>query len=170
MTFYKVLNLNYSTLLVLISINYLNHMKKIDPFENLGFECTLTRKAFFSAMEKRLKGSGMKAAQYLAIGQLLSFGSLTQSQLSENLCVALATIKGLVDSMERDGLVIREIDLKDVHVKHIVPTNQAAEIWEHISHYSRELLEQAYQGISDEELEITKRVLLKSHDNLKLGL
>lgn len=142
-------------------------MKKHDPFESLGFNCSLTGKRFLSSMERKLVGSGMNAAQHIAIEQLLTFGSLTQSQLAENLSITLATMTRLVDRMERDGWVVREIDSKDGRIKHIIPTTKASEIWGQISHIGKEVMDQAYQGISDEDLEIVKRVLKKTRDNLK---
>lgn len=137
------------------------------PNDSLGFLCTQTRKCFLSAMERRLVGSGMNTVQYIAIGQLLNFGSLTQSELAESLSVTLATMTRLVDRMERDGWVIRKKDENDARVKYVVPTKKVAEIWDKVSHIGFETIEKAYRGISKEDLETTKRVLAQARQNLQ---
>lgn len=72
-----------------------------------------------------------------------------------------------MDRMERDGWVVRQRDPKDDRVKLVVPTERAVETWEMISSAGRKVVDQAYQGISTEEVETTKHILQKMRDNLK---
>ncbi len=82
-------------------------MERLDPQESLGFHCSLTVKAFMSALERKLKAMGVSKAQFLALEHLIASGPLSQSELAERLSITPATGVRLVDRMERDGLVKR---------------------------------------------------------------
>jgi MarR family transcriptional regulator, transcriptional regulator for hemolysin len=141
-------------------------MVRHDPYESLGFHGALTGRAFMGALEKKLKGTGVSPAQFVAIGQLIALGPMTQSQLAGILSVSHATGVRLVDRMERDGWVTRETHPGDGRAKRLVPTGKAAEIWAKVSHLGREVLTEAYQGIHPSEIETVKRVLDRVRKNL----
>ncbi|MCI5211433.1 MAG: MarR family transcriptional regulator [Candidatus Electrothrix sp. ATG2] len=140
---------------------------KLDPYESIGFHCNITLKAFLGTLGNKLKGTGISPAQFLALANLTALGPLSQSELADRLAITGATTARLVDRMERDEWVRRERDLNDQRIKKVVPTEKAAEIWEEVSQTGRELLVQAYQGISPEELETVKRVLKDIRKNLE---
>jgi DNA-binding MarR family transcriptional regulator len=68
--------------------------------------------------------------------------------------------------MERDGWVIRQPDPEDGRIKHVVPTERAAETWEKISWAGLKMLDQAYREIDPAEIETVKRVLEQVRRNL----
>ncbi len=142
-------------------------MPRFHPHESLGFHCNLTVKAFLGSWEEKLKGTGISPAQVMALAQLIDSGALSQSELVERLSIRPASGVRLVDRMERDGWVVRQPDLADGRVKLVVPTKRATEIWENISQMGRTVMDQAYQGITPEEIETIKRVLEKVRKNLK---
>jgi DNA-binding MarR family transcriptional regulator len=139
---------------------------KLDPYESIGFHCNITLKAFFSTLGEKLKGTGISPSQFLALANLAAFGPLSQSELADHLAITGATTARLVDRMERDEWVRRERDLKDQRVKIVIPTDKAAGIWEEISQTGREVLDQAYQGVSPEELATVKKILQHIRENL----
>ncbi len=141
-------------------------MLQLDPYESLGFHCGLTFKAFVAGIEKRLKGTGVSRAQFLALAHLVALGPLSQTDLVDRLSITKATGVRLVDRMERDGWVKRQPDPKDARVKYVVPTEKAVQAWEKVSKAGRELLEQAYQGVHPAEIETVKRVLERVRRNL----
>ncbi len=141
-------------------------VRDFDPNESLGFHCNLTLKAFLGAWERRLKGTGVRVAQHVALAQLIASGPLSQSELVGRLSITKATGVRLVDRMERDGWVVREPDPDDGRVKLVVPTKQAVEFWEKISRTGCQVLDQAYRGISPKEIETVKRVLERVRQNL----
>jgi MarR family transcriptional regulator for hemolysin len=141
-------------------------MTRHDPYASLGFHCSLTRKAFLGALETKLKGTGVSPAQFLALGQLIALGPLTQSQLAGILLVTPATGVRLIDRMERDGWVTRQTDPTDGRVKRLVPTEKTNEIWKKVAHFGPKLLNEAYKGIHPSEIETVKRVLDRVRRNL----
>ncbi len=123
-------------------------------------------KAFFSTLGDKLKGTGISPSQFLALANLTAFGPLSQSELADHLAITGATTARLVDRMERDEWVRRERDPNDQRIKMVIPTEKAAGIWKEISQAGREVLEQAYQGVTPEELDTVKRILKHIRENL----
>ena len=142
-------------------------MPRLDPYESLGFHCNLTFKAFVSALDGRLHGTGVSPAQFLALAHLTALGPLSQRDLSDLLSITPATTVRLVDRMERDGWVTRQSDPDDGRVNLVILTERAAEIWEEVSQNVRAMLEQAYRGIHPAEIETVKRVLERVRRNLE---
>lgn len=134
--------------------------------DSIGFHRSLTQKAIFAALERRLKSTGMSPVQFIALGHLMSSEPMNQSSLADDLSITGATAVRLVDRMVRDGLVTRQPDSKDGRVKWLVPTSEAMDLWEKIGHVGPEVLEEAYRGIDPEELETVKRVLARVRSNL----
>jgi len=141
-------------------------MTRHDPYESLGFHCSLTRKAFLGALETRLKGTGVSPAQFIALGQLIALGPMTQSQLAVILLVTPATGVRLIDRMERDGLITRQPDPADGRIKRLVATEKTIKIWKTVSQIGGGVLKRAYQGIHPSEIETVKRVLAQVRRNL----
>jgi MarR family transcriptional regulator for hemolysin len=142
-------------------------MSRLDPHESLGFHCSLTLKAFVGALDRKLKDTGVSPAQFLALAHLIALGPLSQSELVDRLSITSATGVRLVDRMERDGWVTRQLDPKDGRVKLVVLTERAVEIWDEVSRGAREMLNQAYKGVHPAEIETVKRVLERVRRNLK---
>lgn len=141
-------------------------MPRFDPNESLGFHCNLTLKAFLGAWERKLKGTGVSPTQIQALGHLVASGPLSQTELVNRLSITPASGVRLVDRMVRDGLVIRQQNTVDGRVKLVVPTKRTVEFWEEISQTGFELLDQAYKGVSPDEIETVKRVLAQVRRNL----
>ena len=141
-------------------------MPKLDPYESLGFHCSLTVRAFAKGLESQLQGTGVSPAQHVALAHLTALGPLSQTELASRLAIAPATAVHLVNRLERDGWVERREDPEDGRVKLVAPTPKAVEIWERISQAGRDLLDQAYKGVHPAEIETVKRVLERVRKNL----
>ena len=142
-------------------------MKRLNPRDSLGFHCNLTVKAFMRALEKRLKGTGVSNAQFLALEQIISDGPLSMSELVDRLCITPATGARLVDRMERDGWVTRQPSSKDGRVKRLVVTKSITKLWSEVAKSGQEILARAYRGIKPGEIENVKRVLDAVRRNLE---
>ncbi len=142
-------------------------MPRLDPHESLGFHCGLTFRSFAASVEKKLKGTGVSPAQFIALAHLVALGPLSQTELVDRLSVTKATGVKLVDRMVRDGWVVRQEDPDDGRVRRVVPTDRALAVWDSISRAGREVLDQAYRGIHPSEIETVKRVLERVRRNLE---
>ena len=141
-------------------------MPRLDPHESLGFHCQLTFKVFLRSVERRLKGTGVSPAQYLALAHLIASGPLSQTDLVDRLSITKATGVRLVDRMERDGWVRRQPSPEDGRVKFVAPTKKAVATWEKVSRAGREVLDRAYRGVHPAEIETVKKILKQVRKNL----
>jgi DNA-binding MarR family transcriptional regulator len=111
-----------------------------------------TADLLFGAIGRLLRPLGVSAAGGLVLGQLRDHGSMSPSELGERLIVARATVTGLVDSLERRGLVTRAASATDRRsvLVGITPTGLA------VAQAVRELIhaqEKAWMSVlTDEEL------------------
>ena len=119
------------------------------------------------ALERKLRGTGVSKAQFLAFEHLIVSGPLSQSELVDRLSITKATGARLVDRMERDGWVKRRSDPGDGRIKRVVLTKSITKIWSEVSQSGQELLDQAYRGVRPAEIEMVKRVLKKVRRNLQ---
>jgi len=138
-----------------------------DPKASIGFQCSLTFRAFSSVLERKLRGTGVSQGQFVALAHLIALGPMTQSELASQLGITAASTVRLVDRMERDGWVARGQASGDRRVKVVSATEEALEIWEDLSKHARSLLQQAYQGLPPEEIEATIRTLTRIRQNLE---
>jgi len=119
------------------------------------------------ALEKKLHGTGVSKAQFLALEHLISSGPLSISELVDRLNITSATGARLVDRMERDGWVTRQTSSEDGRIKLVTLTQSITELWSELAEIGQEVLKRAYQGIKPEEIEMTKRLLEAVRKNLK---
>jgi MarR family transcriptional regulator for hemolysin len=137
-------------------------LRREDALSFLGW---LTHKASMAALERKLKGTGLSPVQYLALGFLMSPEPMIQSDLAESLSITVPTCVRLIDRLERDGFVTRQADPRDARMKLLRPTAKGAELWQEIGHLGPELLAEAYDGVSVEEIDTVKRVLTSVRQN-----
>ncbi len=141
-------------------------MTTFDPYKSLGFQCEITLKSFIRNLSQRLKGTGISPTQFRVLAHLMADGPQTQVELCELLSITPPSTVKLVDRMERDGWVERRMDDNDRRVKRVACTERAAELWEQITIHPLELLEQAYRGVSAEEISQVIQVLTRVRKNL----
>jgi len=137
-----------------------------DPKESIGFQCSVTFRAFSSALERRLVGSGVSRGQFVALAHLIGLGPMTQAELASHLGITAASTVRLIDRMERDGWVSRGQAAGDRRANLLTATEKAQEIWGELSRHARSLLEEAYRGLPPEEVESTIQTLTRIRRNL----
>lgn len=108
----------------------------------------------------------MSPAQFIALAHLIGLETLPQGELASLLGITPASAVRLIDRMERDGWVKRLSDPRDRRVKLVEPTEEALAEWEQLSSHPVDLLQQAYQGISDDDIKNTIRTLTRIRRNL----
>ena len=72
-----------------------------------------TADMFFDRIGRLLRPFGVSAAGGLVLGILRDHGTMSPSELGERLIVTRATVTGLLDSLERRGLVTRSANPAD---------------------------------------------------------
>lgn len=91
-----------------------------------------------------------------------------QRDLEERLNLRRATISDVLQRMEKNGLITREIDSNDTRSKKILLTHKSKEFFKTATNRMRELEKIAIKGIADEELEVFSNVINKMIDNMNV--
>ncbi len=138
-------------------------MQKYDYQANLGFIVKSTSKAFESAFDQQLRRkANITVAQSRVIGTLaLIKDGMTQKEIASTIGIEASTIVPIIDKLEEQGIVIRRSDHNDRRNNMIFLTDKFEAKWELIIQCALELEKASLHGLSDEEVEITKRTLRK---------
>jgi DNA-binding MarR family transcriptional regulator len=103
---------------------------------------------------------------------LSKFGSRDGMKLSElGLCAGLepSTMTGLVDRMERDGLVYRSSDPNDRRAQQIKLTERGIKIQAAVFEAIERMFIQAFDGIASKDMTVVKKVLRNILANANKG-
>jgi len=84
---------------------------------------------------------------------------LILSELGERMSAKRSTITGIVDRMERDGLVTRRRSVRDRRVVHLLPTARGLQIAEAVPVSAMEILERALASLRGQDRSELVRIL-----------
>lgn len=110
---------------------------------------------------------GLTGPQITAVKLLEGFGDLSLSELSERMSAKNSTITGVVDRMERDGLVSRERSDKDRRVILIKLTEEGRRIAREVPVASMEIFANALRSLSREERNQLRQLLRTLTDRVR---
>lgn len=143
-------------------------MRKYDYQDTVGFIVRSTTKVLESTFDEQVrKKADITGAQSRVIAALaLVKDGMTQKEIANRIGVEAPTIVPIIDKLEEQGIVIRRPDHNDRRNNMIFLTGKSEAKWELIIECALELEKVSLQGLSEEELEITKRTLWKIAQNV----
>ncbi|XXT22288.1 MarR family winged helix-turn-helix transcriptional regulator [Sorangium sp. So ce429] len=106
-------------------------------------------------------GFGLTGPQLTILKLLESFQDLSLSTLSERIRAQNSTVTGIVDRMEREGLVRRERSRADRRVVHIRLSEKGARLAREIQVEPMEIFRSALLSLSSTDLRDLLRILTK---------
>lgn len=137
--------------------------REYDVAQDIGYALTQTARAYQQALNAELAPYGVTVRQSQVLGWLRKKGDLSQCQLARFLTIEPATLAGVLERMERDGLILRIADRSDRRRKLIRLNRHAEELGETVVECSARVCARAVQGLSPEEIdalhELLKRIL-----------
>jgi DNA-binding MarR family transcriptional regulator len=131
--------------------------------EALVKEMTAWNPREFIAMFRRLKFGTISLIHLNVLTVLEMDGPLPMGRLAEALDVSVASMTGIVDRMEKRGLVERHHDREDRRIVLVEPTDAGRKVFEEIGETRRVGLSKMVEQLTDEEVE----GLLKGHRALR---
>lgn len=111
-----------------------------------------TADLLFDRIGRLLRPLGVSSAGGLVLGLLRDLGSMSPSALGERLIVTRATVTGLVDSLERRGLVRRTAHATDRRSLIVEITPEGLEVLARVRTIVHRSEKEWMQDISDAEL------------------
>ncbi len=119
------------------------------------------------AIDQVMKPLGITGGQWWVLTYISLHNGRSQVELADELNMGKVALGGLIDRLEKSGLVERRPDLADRRMKRIHLSKQGREMVRKIRKTSADIQDAALAGISDEDLDIADAVLEKMDANLR---
>lgn len=121
-------------------------------------------------MKRRLDGEArlhkITLPQWRALAHIGKNSAITQSALAQALDTDPMTISGVLDRLEKNGMITRMPDPTDSRAKLTQVTAKGAERVEVARRLGAEMYEAALAGISKDDVAVAESVLRQMRDNL----
>ena len=138
--------------------------------ESDGYLVRDAHRAFQRLLERRIAPHGVTRGQWYFLRVLWTKDGLSQRELSERVGMMEPTTVIALRSMEKAGLIRRVRSTDDRRVTHVRLTTKARRMRDGLLKLARGINAQADEGISDQDIAVFRRVILRMTQNLdKLG-
>ena len=134
--------------------------------EDLPFEIAETAHAMRRAFDRRAVSLGVTRAQWKVLFRPTRFPGLRQVELAEMLDVEPITLSRIVDRLEEASLVERVPDPADRRAWRLQVTENAKPLVAKLKALGTELVDEAFEGVEQSELERVRSVLAQVRENL----
>ncbi len=124
--------------------------------------------AVTSLLKRELTAAGLEGVRPAYLGVLMTLwqeDGLKSRELGRRVCLEPSTMTGLIDRMERQGLVSRVPDPLDRRASRITLTDAGREIKERAEQVVDAALAQGLEGLSEHDLEQMKTCLRRVLEN-----
>lgn len=143
-----------------------NCAREFDVTQHIGYALTQTDSACQLALTAELAPYGITVRQSQILGWIRKKGDLSQCQLARFLTIEPATLVGILERMERDGLILRISDRSDRRRKLIRFNRHGEELAETVVECSARVCARALQGLSPEQIDLLHELLKRILENL----
>ncbi|MFI9076322.1 MarR family winged helix-turn-helix transcriptional regulator [Streptomyces sioyaensis] len=110
-------------------------------------------------LKRRLRPLGLTVPQYSVLAGLWEQGDRTAAQLRERLVMDSATLTGVLDRLERSGLVVRSSDGKDRRLVRLRLTKAGTALREEVQRTVAELNAELLRLLPSQEAELLRAAL-----------
>ena len=119
-----------------------------------------------SAFDRCLKPLNVTRSQWWVLAYLSREDGMTQSQLAEELDLGKVAVGGLIDRLEKSGLVRRQADASDRRVNRVFLEPKSKQLVTRMRKVSHKMNQQILEGLGDEELGVSAATLDAMKANL----
>ena len=138
----------------------------IDWELRLGFLIHDVSRLRRSAFDRCLKPLNVTRSQWWVLAYLSREDGMTQSQLAVELDLGKVAVGGLVDRLEKAGLLRRDPDASDRRVNRVFLEPKSKQLIARMRKISHRMNQQILEGLADEQLETTAVTLDAMKRNL----
>ncbi len=141
-------------------------MLEYDFHASVGYWTCMTAHLFERVMNEELMPRGITYRQCQVLAWLALEGSLSQVELATRMNIEPPTLVGVLDRMERDGLLVRQACPEDRRKKIVVPLAKAEPMWKTIVECAERVRARATRGLSPSQIATLNELLAKLRANL----
>ena len=125
----------------------------------INYLLTTAQHSVFQYLNGKLSEYDVTPSQYGVLSCLWQLEFATPKQISEILCLETSTISGVLDRMQKKGLIDRVINRDDRREVRVVPTEKGKALQEPISKIIDEVNEEVLKCFTEEEVALLKNQL-----------
>lgn len=122
----------------------------------INYLLTTAQHSVFQFLNSKLAQHDITPSQYGVLSCLWQREFATPKQISEILCLETSTISGVLDRMQKKGLIDRVINKEDRREVRVVPTEKGKALEEPISKIIDDVNEEVLRCFTDEEIAVLK--------------
>jgi DNA-binding MarR family transcriptional regulator len=134
---------------------------------SLGYLARYAHRAFVKALAGEIEPHGILAAQWSVLRILWDIEGLTQVELAERMRVEKASLTGVLEGMERRGLIFRARNEEDRRKINITLTAQGRRLKSQLLPHAAKINRKATRGMTDAETSQLRGLLAKLIQNLE---
>ncbi len=127
-------------------------LQSYDFERSVGYWLILAARAYQKAFDVELAPHRLTYRQAQVLGWLVLDGELSQVELADRMMIEPATLVGVLDRMQRDGLIRRTAACGDRRRKVIQISGDAGEVWGNVIGCAKRIRARATDGLSDRQL------------------
>jgi DNA-binding MarR family transcriptional regulator len=133
----------------------------LQPFQLVIRELANAYQAFVAHDVHELRETGLTHAQFDVLATLGNTSGFPMGELSKRTLIAKGTLTGVVDRLERRGLVARSPNPNDRRSLRVALTDDGQRLFEQIFPRHLRKLEKRFEGMPKEEIEELARCLAR---------
>ena len=134
---------------------------------SIGYLTRYAHRAFVKALADDLEPHGILSAQWSVLRILWDIEGLTQVELAERMRVEKASLTGVLEGMERRGLILRVRNDEDRRKINITLTAQGRRLKPELLPHAAKINRKATRGMTDAETSQLRDLLAKLIQNLE---
>ena len=115
----------------------------------------------------KLEDKNVYPGQPRLLSLIKAHEGITQKELSDKNCVKPATITGMLNKLEANHFVYRLPDEADKRIMRVYLTPEGRKFAEHSDLFMKQMVEQLFQGFTEEELHTMLQLMEKARNNIK---
>ncbi len=133
-----------------------------------AMELAHVSRAWRAELDRRLVSTGLSQARWMVLLHLIRNEGEppTQRELADLIGIESPTLARTLDALEGLGMVQRQPCDIDRRIKRVLLTDQAREIAIEIEEIAKQLRNEAFSGIADEDIEFCQHVFQRVLGNL----
>ena len=112
-------------------------------------------------------GLELTPEQWIVLVRLWERDRQSPSALSESTLRDRPTMTRILDTMQQNGLIVREVDSKDARARVVCLTREAKALQKRLVPIAKSLVERLERGVPERDLEVTRRTLRRMFENLR---
>lgn len=138
----------------------------LDPMHSIGYLARINFRAFSRALEKLTRQHGVSAGQWRFLRVLWDQDGITQRELADRTGTTEATTVRSVNGLLKAGFIKRQRVADDRRKMKITLTAKGRRLRNALLPMVIAVNERALRGVSKRDIETTRRVLMKTFENL----